>query len=89
MSLASGKIGGNAQKPYQICETNVWILCVDKNTKEAFLKKLKLCMQNFDYKDETKDVKGKVRNSCLTKLIIVVQTDRLQAINELQQLLQD
>jgi len=39
------------------------------NTKEAFLKKLKLCMQNFDYKDESKDAKGK--------------TDRLQAINEL------
>ena len=35
-------------------------LLLDKNTKEAFLKKLKLCMQNFDYKDETKDVKGKV-----------------------------
>ena len=29
------------------------------NTKEAFLKKLKLCMANFDYKDETKDAKGK------------------------------
>jgi len=39
------------------------------NTKEAFLKKLKLCMQNFDYKDESKDSKGK--------------QDRLQAINEL------
>ena len=35
-------------------------MLLDKNTKEAFLKKLKLCMQNFDYKDETKDVKGKV-----------------------------
>jgi len=33
------------------------------------MKKIKLCMQTFDYKDETKDVKGK--------------TDRLQAINEL------
>ena len=31
----------------------------NKNTKEAFLKKLKLCMQTFDYKDETKDAKGK------------------------------
>jgi hypothetical protein len=29
------------------------------NTKEAFLKKLKLCSQNFDYKDEAKDAKGK------------------------------
>ena len=48
-------------------ETNTCMsLILDKNTKEAFLKKLKLCMQNFDYKDETKDVKGKVsleRNS--------------------------
>lgn len=40
-----------------------------KNSKEAFLKKLKLCMQNFDYKDESKDAKAKA--------------DRLQAINEL------
>lgn len=40
-----------------------------KNSKEAFLKKLKICMQNFDYKDENKDAKAKA--------------DRLQAINEL------
>ena len=33
---------------------------VDKNSKEAFLKKLQICMKNFDYKDETKDVRGKV-----------------------------
>ena len=35
-------------------------LFIDKNSKEAFLKKLQLCMKNYDYKDETKDVKGKV-----------------------------
>ncbi len=31
-----------------------------KNSKEAFLKKIKICMKNFEYSDETKDVKGKV-----------------------------
>ena len=34
--------------------------CVDKNSKESFIKKLQLCMKHFDYKDDTKDVKGKV-----------------------------
>ena len=33
---------------------------LDKNSKESFIKKLQLCMKNYDYKDETKDVKGKV-----------------------------
>lgn len=33
---------------------------VDKNSKEAFLKKLQICMKHYDYKDETKDVRGKV-----------------------------
>lgn len=33
---------------------------LDKNSKEAFIKKLQVCMKNYDYKDETKDVKGKV-----------------------------
>jgi hypothetical protein len=35
-------------------------LCVSisgKNSKEAFLKKLQICMKNYDYKDETKDVR--------------------------------
>ena len=41
-----------------------------QNSKEAFLSKLKTCMKVYDYKDETKDVKGK--------------TDRLNAIAELQ-----
>ena len=37
-----------------------------KNSKEAFLKKVQLCAKTFDYKDETKDVKGKVRlHQCL------------------------
>jgi hypothetical protein len=47
----------------------------NKNSKDAFLKKLQLCMKTYDYKDETKDVRGK--------------TERLNAINELQQMLSD
>jgi len=47
----------------------------NKNSKEGFIKKLQMCMKNYDYKDETKDVKGK--------------TERLNAIQELQQMLQD
>lgn len=47
----------------------------NKNTKESFQKKLLICQKNYDYKDESKDVKGK--------------TERLNAINEIQQLLQD
>eukprot|EP00344_Euplotes_crassus_P004540 CAMPEP_0197004290 /NCGR_PEP_ID=MMETSP1380-20130617/21200_1 /TAXON_ID=5936 /ORGANISM="Euplotes crassus, Strain CT5" /LENGTH=446 /DNA_ID=CAMNT_0042423033 /DNA_START=92 /DNA_END=1432 /DNA_ORIENTATION=+ len=43
--------------------------------KELFNKKLQTCMKVYDYKDETKDVKGK--------------SERLNAINELQNLLQD
>ena len=35
-------------------------LLVDKNSKESFIKKIHLCMKHYDYKDETKDVKGKV-----------------------------
>jgi hypothetical protein len=46
-----------------------------KSSKEMFLKKLQICMKNYDYKDEHKDVKGK--------------TERLNAITELQMLLQD
>ena len=46
-----------------------------KYSKEAFLKKLQICQKNYDYKDESKDVKQK--------------TERLNAINEIQQLLQD
>ena len=33
---------------------------LDKNSKDVFLKKLQICMKNYDYKDETKDVRGKV-----------------------------
>ena len=32
----------------------------DKNSKESYIKKLQVCMKTYDYKDETKDVKGKV-----------------------------
>jgi hypothetical protein len=48
---------------------------VNKNSKEQFIKKLQICMKTYDYKDEQKDVKGK--------------TERLNAIAELQQMLQD
>ena len=43
------------------------LFIVDKNSKETFIKKLHLCSKIYDYKDETKDVKGKV--SSLSKLI--------------------
>lgn len=46
-----------------------------KTAKDAFTKKIEACMKIFDYRDETKDVKGK--------------SERLSAINELQNLLQD
>jgi len=49
----------------------MWLL-IDKNTKEAFLKKLKLCMQSFDYKDEQKDVKGKVSNLLISYELSVI-----------------
>ena len=51
---------GTASKycPDDECVLTDW--CVGKNSKEAFLKKLQICMKNYDYKDETKDVRGKV-----------------------------
>ncbi len=49
----------NIQQHYQLCLT--LSLPLGKNSKEAFLKKLQLCMKHYDYKDETKDVRGKVR----------------------------
>ena len=36
------------------------MICADKNSKEQFIKKLQMCMKTYDYKDEQKDVKGKV-----------------------------
>ena len=41
----------------------------NKNSKESFQKKLLICQKTYDYKDESKDVKGK--------------TERLNAINEI------
>ena len=38
----------------------LYLPCADKNSKEQFIKKLQLCMKTYDYKDEQKDVKGKV-----------------------------
>jgi serine/threonine-protein phosphatase 2A regulatory subunit B' len=43
--------------------------------KELFIKKLQICMKIYDYNDETKDVKGK--------------SERINAISELQSLLQE
>ena len=43
--------------------------------KESLTKKIVICQKTYDYKDETRDVKGK--------------TERLNAINEMQTLLQD
>ena len=40
-----------------------------QKTKESFQKKLLICQKVYDYKDESKDVKGK--------------TERLNAINEI------
>lgn len=48
---------------------------LDLKGKDYYMKKIDMCNQIFDYKDEHKDVKGK--------------TDRLNAIQELQQMLQD
>lgn len=45
----------------KVCLTDLYY--VDKNSKEAFLKKLQICMKHYDYKDETKDVRGKVTKS--------------------------
>lgn len=61
-------------------------LGLDKNSKESFLKKLQICMKIYDYKDESRDVKGKVRQKTTFNHF---QTERLNAIQELQQMLQD
>ena len=46
---------------------------VDKNSKESFINKLHLCSKIYYYKDETKDVKGKV------SLIFILPNLRLSA----------
>jgi len=46
-----------------------------KNSKEALIKKLTICMKHFDYKEESKDVKGK--------------QERLETISDLQNSLSD
>lgn len=43
-----------------------------------------MCSKIYDYKDETKDVKAKVSDLNLT-----IQTERLNAVQELQQMLTD
>jgi hypothetical protein len=62
---ASSKAAGSGAPAKAVAST--------KNTKESFQKKLLLIQKNYDYKDESRDVKGK--------------TERLNAINEIQQLL--
>lgn len=48
--------------PFPSCDHNLTsvVVLVDKNSKESFIKKIHLCSKIYDYKDETKDVKGKV-----------------------------
>lgn len=62
-SSKQGATGGGTQPQRGPGTTN-------KNTKESFQKKLLICQKTYDYKDESKDVKGK--------------TERLNAINEIQ-----
>ena len=62
---ASSKAAGSGAPAKAVAST--------KNTKESFQKKLLLIQKTYDYKDESRDVKGK--------------TERLNAINEIQQLL--
>jgi serine/threonine-protein phosphatase 2A regulatory subunit B' len=45
------------------------------NARDAFMKKVQMCMTTYNYADETKDVKGK--------------QERLTALSELQQMLSD
>jgi hypothetical protein len=43
-------------------------------SKEGFLKKLQICMKHYDYKDETKDVRGKVilmKIMTMTQILII------------------
>jgi hypothetical protein len=51
-------------------------------------------MKHYDYKEETKDVRAKVSYTrknitLILNLILLLQTERLNAINELQQMLSD
>jgi hypothetical protein len=41
-------------------KTYTELLNIEGGSKETFLKKLQVCMKTYDYKDETKDVRGKV-----------------------------
>ena len=62
---ASNKTVGSSTTPGQ----RAGGASTNKNTKESFQKKLLVCQKTYDYKDESKDVKGK--------------TERLNAINEI------
>ena len=61
-------------------------MVVGKNSKELFLKKLQACMKIYEQRrDEGRQGKGSVVNALLTG----AQTERLNAISELQSLLSD
>lgn len=61
-SGAGGTSSSGARNPATASKDMITVkIDLDKNSKDAFLKKLQLCMKNYDYKDETKDVRGKVR----------------------------
>jgi hypothetical protein len=40
-----------------------------KNMKDLFIKKLQICTKTYDYSDETKDVKGKVKPTYLLERV--------------------
>ena len=51
---------------------------IGKNSKEAFLKKLQICMKTYDYKDETKDVRGKVNYTHIHAHMLILVMYRLR-----------
>ena len=67
--------GGTASK-LSFVEWKCNILLLGKNSKEAFLKKLQICMKTYDYKDETKDVRGKVTSISMFKDFTIFNLDR-------------
>ena len=72
---ANPTAGGAAKPTAAMPASRTTAGAAQKNSKETFQKKLTVCQRTYDYKDESRDVKGK--------------TERLNAINEIQTLLQD
>lgn len=56
-SSSGNRVTGKAGTALPYLSSNFYL---GSNSREAFLKKLQLCMKTYDYKDETKDVRGKV-----------------------------